>query len=207
MAKDNKSLIDKREFVRRYMEPAMRLDKEDENDPVPEILELLKRGEAEEVINRFDPEAKGSLTEPRAFLGLIHAYVQKGKLGRAKELADMAIEFYRSKGNKDKQAVAMVQLARVVWREDGLEGAIDILDKALVIYPECRSARANRICYASIERRDDLLKRYLDELFVSVPDFHTDEFYRRFFIEDAQIGYLRSLELYERVARRISEAN
>jgi tetratricopeptide (TPR) repeat protein len=177
-------LIDKRQWVRHNQEPFCEGSPAPE-DPRPEMVRLLQEGRAAEVIARFDP------ADPRSLLALTNAYLQLGELDRAETMARRSIAHFHEIGHAPDEATAIALLARILWRTQGLEPAVEALGEAIAVDPLCKTAICNRLCYVSVSRRPDLLAEYVEDFLNRVPSWYEDDFYLQFFRMDSQLTWAR----------------
>lgn len=206
-----KEVITAREFIRHYMEPFLVGSPDGSDDPRPEMIELLKAGKEDEVIQRHDPDTERLPSDPRALLHLVNAYLQRGDPGdvaRAKTLCEVAIDYFARRGECERQATAIAQRARVAWREEGVDAAMALLWRAInEVDSENETAWGNVFCYLSASRRGDLLEDAVGKFETTVPDWFTRPFFIRHYREDAMLSWARGQASFAPIMQRLSEVN
>lgn len=193
--------IKPREFVRRYAEPYLMRPVGGKNGPPPEleeIAELLKENRTDEVIKKFDDKAPSLPENRRLCLAVSTAYIQSGEnLQRARVLLDAARKYYSEKGDMQRYALACAHMARVAYRVgDGFKAAMNWYKKAWRADSFCLGAWTNAFCHTSLEQLEDELTVLTRKFVKTVPNFTKNPIYRKFFREDAQLGWARCQKVF-----------
>jgi tetratricopeptide (TPR) repeat protein len=182
------------QFVRQFARPDP-IRPYPSTDPRSRIVELLSKGEFNEVIAGFSED------DSRCLNGLTWAYFLDDQFDNAERVAQKAVETF----SQDlASALSHLAIIKVRQGEDKTE-VYALFEEALRLCPSSHTAHSNRLCFASMQKDHGELKKAIESLLNSVPNLSSHQSFVNFLNEDADLTWARGQDVFKQITKTISQ--